>query len=52
MIDPNGKVLRILSEEEGVLEYELTDNVGTFRKSFGVKYDRNEQLYCELMHTI
>ena len=52
VIDPNGKVLRILSEEEGVLEYELTDNVGTFRKSFGVKYDRNEQLYCELMHTI
>lgn len=52
VIDPNGEVLLELSEQEGILEYELLDNVETFRKNFSVKNDRNEQLYYELMNTI
>lgn len=48
VIDPNGEILVELSKQERILEYELTDDVETIRKSFCVKNDRNEKLYCEL----
>ena len=51
VINPNGEILMELSGQEGVLEYELLDDVGDFRNSFQVKNDRREDLYCSLLAT-
>lgn len=51
VINPNGEILMELSGQEGVLEYELLDDVGDFRNSFQVKNDRREDLYCNLLAT-
>lgn len=51
VINPNGEVLIELSGQEGILKYELTDDVEIFRNAFCVKDDRNEQLYYEFMNT-
>lgn len=48
VIDPNGEMLLELSGQEGVLEYELTDDVELFRSAFPVKQDRKEGMYCNL----
>lgn len=45
IIDPNGKVLAELPKKEGVLEYDLTDDVQEIRNRFPVKRDRREALY-------
>lgn len=52
VINPNGEILLELSGQEGILEYELTDDVESFRKKFSVRNDRNEHLYCELMNAV
>lgn len=49
VIDPNGKILLKLSGKDGISEYELMDDVETFRQNFPVKNDRNEHLYYEFM---
>ena len=51
MISPNGEILVELSGQEGLLEYELLDDVGDFRNSFQIKNDRREDLYCNLLAT-
>lgn len=45
IIDPNGEIVSELSHEEGILEYNLIDNVQAFRDRFPVKKDRREDLY-------
>jgi len=45
IIAPNGKVLLELTGQEGVLEYELKDDVQKFRSGFPLKKDRREDLY-------
>ena len=49
VIDPNGEILMESSRQDGVLEYELTDDVNEFRTMFQVKRDRREELYCTLL---
>lgn len=45
IVNPNGEIMTELSEQEGILEYELTDDVLEFRNVFQVKNDRREDLY-------
>lgn len=49
VIDPNGEILMESSRQDGVLEYELTDDVNEFRTMFQVKRDRREELYRTLL---
>lgn len=52
VISPNGEVLTELCGQEGVLEYELVDDVENFRDAFRVKDDRKEKLYYGLMNNV
>ncbi|HBI59667.1 MAG TPA: carbon-nitrogen family hydrolase [Lachnospiraceae bacterium] len=52
VINPNGEMLLELSEKEGILEYELTDDVESFRKDFNIKNDRNEKMYYGFMNDV
>lgn len=45
VINPDGKVIMELSAQEGIIKYELLDDVETFRNAFQVKNDRREDLY-------
>ena len=47
IIDPNGNILLELANEEGILEYDLNDNVQEIRDFFPVKMDRKEDVYYE-----
>lgn len=49
VIDPNGEMLLELPRQEGVLEYELADDVELFRKAFPVKQDRKERIYYDFI---
>lgn len=51
IINPNGEIVLELSEKEGLLEYELVDDVADFRHAFPVREDRRTDLYtkCTLM---
>lgn len=49
VIHPNGDVLRELSGTEGIVTYELADDVAEVREHFRVKQDRREDLYCKWM---
>ena len=48
IINPDGQVLSMLSDEEGMLFYDLVDDVEQYRSSFPVKKDRREDLYAGL----
>ncbi len=48
IIDPDGEVLSVLSDSEGLIRYELKDDVKRFRESFPVLHDRRPGLYPEL----
>lgn len=48
IISPEGKLLAELSEQEGILEVELDNDVSIFREKFPVKQDRREELYNRL----
>ncbi len=48
IISPDGIVINMLSDREGVIEYEFKDNVEEFRSSFPVLKDRREDLYRKL----
>lgn len=48
VIDPNGKILQEISEKEGILAFELKNDVQEIRDGFPVKRDRREELYCVL----
>ena len=48
VINPNGDVLKELSGQEGIIEFNLLDDVEDYRNSFQVKNDRREELYCNL----
>ena len=47
VINPNGDILAELSEKEGILEYELRDDVDNYRDAFRVKNDRQIDLYIK-----
>ena len=48
VIDPDGAVRSVLHDGEGIVYFELTDNVGEIRREFPVKRDRREELYKSL----
>ncbi|MDD7642174.1 MAG: carbon-nitrogen family hydrolase [bacterium] len=48
VILPDGTVAEQLSEKEGMIFYELTDDTEEYRQSFPVKRDRRPQLYVKL----
>ena len=52
VINPNGDIILALAEQEGILEYELTDDVCNFRNSFQVKKDRRTELYVKYAETL
>ena len=39
IIDPNGNVISQISDEEGIIKYDLTDNTDSYRNSFPVLKD-------------
>lgn len=47
VINPDGEILLEISNREGVLEYELLDDVDDFRNSFQLKKDRRVELYMK-----
>lgn len=51
VIDPDGVVKIKANMQEAILECELIDDVEQFRKSFQVKKDRRERLYCALNYS-
>ena len=48
VILPDGTVAEQLTEAEGLILYDLTDDVEEYRRSFPVKKDRRQQLYAKL----
>lgn len=48
VVNPDGQVLERISDEEGLIFYDLTDDVEKYRKDFPVKKDRREELYAVL----
>ena len=48
VINPDGQVIEMLSDEEGLIVYDLVDDVVQYRSSFPVKKDRREDLYDRL----
>ncbi len=52
VIDPNGKILQEMSGKEGILAFELRNDVREIRDGFPVKRDRREELYCALNQEI
>lgn len=52
VINPDGEVLKTIADEEGVLFFDLQDDVLNFRHSFPVKYDRREDFYLKKYKTI
>lgn len=48
IINPDGQVIDMISDEEGILEYEYVNDVIEYRKQFPVKKDRLDELYHEL----
>ena len=48
VILPDGTVAEQLSDAEGLILYDLTDDVEEYRRSFPVKKDRRQQLYTKL----
>lgn len=48
IINPDGKVLMELPGREGILEYELVNDVENFRNAFPMKRDRRVDLYFNL----
>lgn len=47
IINPDGERLKTLADKEGVLFYDLQDDVINFRESFPVKNDRREDFYLK-----
>ncbi len=45
IINPDGRVMEMLSDEEGLIIYDLKDDAEQYRKSFPVRKDRREELY-------
>ncbi len=48
IVDPDGRVLSMISDEEGLIIYDLLDDVEQYREGFPVKKDRREELYTIL----
>lgn len=48
VINPDGQVQEMLSDEEGLIIYDLEDDVEQYRSRFPVKKDRREDLYAAL----
>lgn len=48
IIDPNENILLELSNEEGILEYDLNNYVHEIRDLFPIKKDRKEALYHQI----
>ena len=48
MILPDGTLAAELSDEEGLIYYDLMDDVPGYRQAFPVKQDRRVELYTKL----
>lgn len=49
VINPNGEVLVMLSDKEGVVTYDFNDDVGEYRSAFPVLRDRKAGLYKDFL---
>lgn len=49
VINPDGQVMEMLSDEEGLIICDVEDDVAQYRKSFPVKRDRRETLYDKII---
>ena len=45
IINPNGDIMKMLSNKEGVITYDFEDDVDKYRKQFPVLNDRRNELY-------
>ena len=45
VINPNGDIIEMLSDKEGVITYDFEDDVCKYRKQFPVLNDRRKELY-------
>lgn len=52
VILPDGTLAARLADEEGIIYYELTDDVESYRGAFPVKRDRRVELYSELYRNV
>ena len=52
IIAPDGKIISKLSGKEGILEYDLNDDVYKVRSRFPVRKDRKEDLYNKMSKEI
>lgn len=52
VINPDGQIIEMLSDEEGLIIYDLSDDVEQYRSSFPVKKDRREALYQMLENSM
>lgn len=52
IINPNGNIIRMLSDNEGLIQYDITDDVEMYRKVFPVLKDRRTELYKRLMQNV
>lgn len=48
VIDPNGTVMKSLSDQDGLIVLDIPDNTAQIRKEFPVKQDRKPKLYEKL----
>lgn len=48
VIDPNGTVMKSLSDQDGLIVLDIPDNTAQIRKEFPVKQDRRPKLYEKL----
>lgn len=49
IINPDGKVLDIITDKEGIIVYEFVNDVKQYRDDFPTKRDRVDTLYYELL---
>lgn len=48
VVSPDGKIIEMLSNEEGSIVFDIENDVEKYRKSFPTKIDRREDLYKNL----
>lgn len=48
VINPNGEIIEMLSNREGIVFYDFNDNVLAYRKQFPVLNDRKKEIYNKL----
>jgi len=52
IIDPNGNIMEILSDKEGLIVLDIPDNIAEIREGFPVRRDRKPELYKKLSQEV